>query len=238
MTLYIKNSKFKGYFYSGYEMRFLNSMNREVIHKMKETEIRRGDIFSYDFGTRIGSIQSGVRPVLVIQADNFNANAPTVIVASITSVIKKRYLPSHIILGEDFGLTKPSMVLLEQIQTVNKNDLTEYIGFVDDERLWRQINAALKKTFGLWLYNTDRIGDIRCLCPKCLNDYFRNPNYVARRLDPFQKSKGTCDKCNDRGWDYIICATRKNRLKRTRAMALKPKPDIRRSTRSMSFGRS
>ena len=91
---------------------------------MKETEIRRGDIFSYDFGTRIGSIQSGVRPVLVIQADNFNANAPTVIVASITSVIKKRYLPSHIILGEDFGLTKPSMVLLEQIQTVNKDDLT------------------------------------------------------------------------------------------------------------------
>lgn len=158
----------------------------------------------YDFGTRIGSIQSGVRPVLVIQADNFNANAPTVIVASITSVIKKRYLPSHIILGEDFGLTKPSMVLLEQIQTVNKDDLTEYIGFVDDERLWRQINAALKKTFGLWLYNTDRIGDIRCLCPKCLNDYFRNPNYVVRRLDPFAKSKGTCDKCNDRGWDYIV----------------------------------
>ena len=152
---------------------------------MKKTEIRRGDIFSYDFGTRIGSIQSGVRPVLVIQADNFNANAPTVIVASITSVIKKRYLPSHIILGEDFGLTKPSMVLL-------------------DERLWRQINAALKKTFGLWLYNTNRIGDIRCLCPKCLNDYFRNPNYVVRRLDPFAKSKGTCDKCNDRGWDYIV----------------------------------
>ena len=99
---------------------------------MKKTEIRRGDIFSYDFGTRIGSIQSGVRPVLVIQADNFNANAPTVIVASITSVIKKRYLPSHIIIGEDFGLTKPSMVLLEQIQTVNKDDLTEYIGFVND----------------------------------------------------------------------------------------------------------
>ena len=171
---------------------------------MKKTEIRRGDIFSYDFGTRIGSIQSGVRPVLVIQADNFNANAPTVIVASITSVIKKRYLPSHIILGEDFGLTKPSMVLLEQIQTVNKDDLTEYIGFVDDERLWRQINSALKKTFGLWLYNTNRIGDIRCLCPKCLNDYFRNPNYVVRRLDPFAKSKGTCDKCNDRGWDYIV----------------------------------
>ena len=54
---------------------------------MKKTEIRRGDIFSYDFGTRICSIQSGVRPVLVIQADNFNANALTVIVASITSCL-------------------------------------------------------------------------------------------------------------------------------------------------------
>ena len=46
-----------------------------------------------------------------------------------------------------------------------------YIGSVNDERLWKQINAALKKTFGLWIYNTDRNGDVRCLCPKCLSDY-------------------------------------------------------------------
>ena len=59
--------------------------------------IRRGEIYSYDFGITKGSIQSGRRPVLVIQADNFNEKAPTVIVASITTVIKKRYLPSHII---------------------------------------------------------------------------------------------------------------------------------------------
>ncbi len=69
---------------------------------------------------REGSVQSGERPVMVIQADNFNANAPTIIVAAVTAVMKKKYLPSHIILGEDFGLKKPSMVLLEQIQTVNK----------------------------------------------------------------------------------------------------------------------
>jgi len=56
-----------------------------------------------------------------------------VIVASITAVIKKRYLPSHIILGEEYGLTKPSMVLLEQIQTVNKSGLVDYMGFIDDE---------------------------------------------------------------------------------------------------------
>ena len=115
--------------------------------------VRRGEIYSYDFGTTEGSIQSGRRPVLVIQADNFNEKAPTVIVASITTVIKKRYLPSHIILDDRFGLEKPSMVLLEQIQTVNKSSLTDYIGFVEDERIWKQINAAIKQTFGLWFYS-------------------------------------------------------------------------------------
>ena len=89
---------------------------------MQRKEIQRGDLFYYDFGKREGSVQSGERPVMVIQADNFNANAPTIIVAAVTAVMKKKYLPSHIILGEDFGLKKPSMVLLEQIQTVNKDE--------------------------------------------------------------------------------------------------------------------
>ena len=83
-------------------------------------KISRGDLFYYDFGEREGSIQSGVRPVLVVQANEFNTNAPTIIVASLTTVLKKRYLPSHIILGKEFGLKKPSMVLLEQI-TDNHN---------------------------------------------------------------------------------------------------------------------
>ena len=71
---------------------------------MKERMISRGDLFYYDFGERVGSVQSGERPVLVVQADDYNKNAPTVIVAAVTSVIKKRYLPSHIILGDKFGL--------------------------------------------------------------------------------------------------------------------------------------
>ena len=149
---------------------------------MQRKEIQRGDLFYYDFGKREGSVQSGERPVMVIQADNFNANAPTIIVAAVTAVMKKKYLPSHIILGEDFGLKKPSMVLLEQIQTVNKDELTDYIGSVNDERN----------------------GDVRCLCPKCLSDYIHDPNYVVRRLDPFAKSKDHCDKCNNSGWDYIV----------------------------------
>ena len=121
--------------------------------------------------------------MLVVQADDYNQNAPTIIVAAVTSVIKKRYLPSHIILGEEFGLKKPSMVLLEQIRTVNREDLREYIGTVDDDKLFRQINATLKKTFGLWVYK---------------------PDYIVRRLDPFAKRKDRCDKCDGDGWDYVV----------------------------------
>lgn len=150
---------------------------------MKEKMICRGDLFYYDFGDNSGSVQSGERPVLVVKADDYNQNAPTIIVAAVTSVIKKRYLPSHIILGEEFGLKKPSMVLLEQIRTVNKEDLREYIGTVDDDKLFRQINATLKKTFGLWVYK---------------------PDYIVRRLDPFAKRKDRCDKCDGDGWDYVV----------------------------------
>ena len=112
---------------------------------MKEKTICRGDLFYYDFGTRTGSVQSGTRPVLVIQADDYNRNAPTIIVAAVTGVIKKRYLPSHILLGQEFGLKKPSMVLLEQLQTVNKDELRDYIGTIEDEELLRRINITLNK---------------------------------------------------------------------------------------------
>lgn len=112
---------------------------------MKEKTICRGDLFYYDFGTRTGSVQSGTRPVLVIQADDYNRNAPTIIVAAVTGVIKKRYLPSHILLGQEFGLKKPSMVLLEQLQTVNKDELRDYIGTIEDEQLLRRINITLTK---------------------------------------------------------------------------------------------
>ena len=99
---------------------------------------------------------------------------------------------------------QPSMVLLEQIRTVNREDLREYIGTVDDDKLFRQINATLKKTFGLWVYKPEGKENIRCLCPKCLNDYIHNPDYIVRRLDPFAKRKDRCDKCDGDGWDYVV----------------------------------
>ena len=166
--------------------------------------IKRGEIYYYDFGFTEGSIQSGRRPVLILQADDFNEKAPTIIAAAITTVIKKRYLPSHVVLGENFGLQKPSMVLLEQISTVNKDKLEDYIGYIDDESCWIKINVALKKTFGLWLFKRDRTGDIRCLCPRCLRDYMSDPNMVVRRLDPLSSTKDKCDKCQNTGYDYVV----------------------------------
>lgn len=169
---------------------------------MKKNKILRGDLFYYDFGEKEGSIQSGIRPVLVVQADEFNANAPTIIVASITTVLKKRYLPSHVILGQEFGLKKHSMVLLEQIQTINKKDLVEYIGTIDDDRLMKRINTTLKKTFGFWFYKEIDKDTIHCLCPKCLKEYMSTNNYVIRRLDPFAKK--SLNAINVAGWGGSI----------------------------------
>lgn len=167
-------------------------------------KIRRGDLFSYDFGDNKGSIQSGKRPVLVIQADDFNVKAPTVIVAAVTSVIKKQYLPSHVILPLECGLNQQSMVLLEQLRAVNRDELKQKIGFCDDADSWRQINNGIKKAFGLWFYKRERTGDIRCLCPKCLQDYTSNPSYIVKRLDPFSGKKEHCDKCDGLGYEYLV----------------------------------
>ncbi len=127
-----------------------------------ESMIKRGDIYYYNFGEAKGNAQCGRRPVLCLQADDFNLKSPTIIVAAITTVIKKQYLPSHIMLPMNADLRQPSMLLLEQIRAINKSDLEDYVGFLDDEQTWRYINKALKKIFGLWISKPERTGDIGC----------------------------------------------------------------------------
>lgn len=97
-----------------------------------------------------------------------------------------------------------SMVMLEQLKTVNQSDLTEYIGLIDNEQLLRKINNGLKSAFGLWTKNPRRKGEIRCLCSRCLEDYKSNPDYIVRRFDPFAKEKEKCDKCHRMGFEYIV----------------------------------
>ena len=168
-------------------------------------KVRRGEIYLYNFGINEGSIQNGVRPVLIIQCDEANDKSTTTIVAAISSTIKKRYLPSHIILGDNFGLNEPSMVMLEQIQTVNQSNLIKRIGVVGSDYMLRKINIGLKNAVGLWMLPpTARKNDIRCLCVQCLEHYKSCPEFVVRRLDPFEKAKHKCDKCDNSGYDYII----------------------------------
>jgi mRNA interferase MazF len=97
----------------------------------------------------VGSEQGGVRPVLIIQNDTGNKHSPTVIAAAITSQMNKAKLPTHIeLIGADCGLTKDSVVLLEQIRTLDKRRLREKMGHLDDHRM-TQVDWAIAVSFGL-----------------------------------------------------------------------------------------
>lgn len=111
--------------------------------------VRRGEIYYADLSPVIGSEQGGVRPVLIVQNDVGNKFSPTVIAAAITSQRDKTRLPTHIsINSEDCGLSRDSVVLLEQIRTIDKKRLKERMGKID-ERAMQQINRALSVSFGL-----------------------------------------------------------------------------------------
>ena len=114
-----------------------------------DTNVKRGDIFYADLSPVVGSEQGGTRPVLIVQNDTGNKHSPTVIAAAITSQTGKAKLPTHISLtGRDVGLSKDSIVLLEQIRTIDKRRLREHMGHVDD-RLMNQIDSAIAVSFGL-----------------------------------------------------------------------------------------
>ncbi len=111
--------------------------------------VRRGDIFYADLSPVIGSEQGGVRPVLIIQNDVGNRYSPTVICAAITSQINKAKLPTHIeIDSQQYTLVKDSVVLLEQVRTIDKKRLREKICHLDDGLMFR-VNRALMTSFGL-----------------------------------------------------------------------------------------
>ena len=111
--------------------------------------IKRGDIFYADLSPVVGSEQGGIRPVLIVQNNVGNKFSPTVIAAAITSQINKARLPTHIELSaQSFGLTKDSVILLEQIRTIDKRRLKEKMGHLDDESM-SEINNAIAVSFGL-----------------------------------------------------------------------------------------
>ncbi|MDO5717022.1 MAG: type II toxin-antitoxin system PemK/MazF family toxin [Tissierellia bacterium] len=114
-----------------------------------DRSIVRGDLFYADLSPVIGSEQGGVRPVVIIQNDIGNKYSPTTIVAAITSVRNKSSLPTHVqVEGQTCGLPKESVILMEQIRTIDKKRLKEKIGRLDDSVI-HKINKALKISISL-----------------------------------------------------------------------------------------
>ena len=106
--------------------------------------VKRGDIFYADLSPVIGSEQGGIRPVIIIQNDIGNKYSPTVIVSAITSQINKAKLPTHVeISSVEYGLNRDSVVLLEQIRTLDKKRLKEKIGHMTDVDMKKVDNALL-----------------------------------------------------------------------------------------------
>lgn len=120
------------------------------IEKRKEkVRILRGDLYYADLTPVIGCEQGGVRPVLIIQNDTGNRHSPTVIVAAVTSRLGKHALPTHVLLASnDYGLKDHSVVLLEQIRTIDRSRLREYIGHLD-RMIMKSVDIAVSISLGL-----------------------------------------------------------------------------------------
>lgn len=118
--------------------------------------VKRGDIYYADLSPVVGSEQGGLRPVLIVQNDVGNKFSPTVIAAAITSQKYKTNLPTHIqVQADDCGLARDSIVLLEQVRTLDKKRLKEKMGTLDPTDMTR-VNQALSVSFGLGAQNAAR----------------------------------------------------------------------------------
>jgi len=114
-------------------------------------EVHRGEVFYADLSPVVGSEQGGVRPVLIVQNEIGNRHSPTVIAAAITSRLDKARLPTHInIRAADTGLAKDSVVLLEQIKTIDKRRVKKYLGRMTRQQM-DEIGEAIESALGLYV---------------------------------------------------------------------------------------
>lgn len=163
----------------------------------------RGDMYYADLGKGIGSEQEGRRPVVIIQNNIGNRYSPTVIVAAITAkagIIAK--LPTHYYIGAEDGLERPSVVLLEQLRTIDKRRLQNYIGRLNERHI-DGLNHALAISIDI----INKINDalIMSLCPVCEQHFRNTDSYHVYHLDPTQTEKDTCTYCSERrGYDCVI----------------------------------
>lgn len=163
----------------------------------------RGEIYFADLEQGIGSEQEGYRPVVIIQNDVGNRHSPTVIVAAVTSRKEaKEKLPTHFYAGEESGLDRPSVVMLEQLRTLDKQRLDKYVGRLDQKKL-NELDNALAISLDLKHHIPDAL--IMSLCSVCADNFRNTGAYFLRRVDPGQIQKEKCTYCDQRrGFDYIV----------------------------------
>jgi len=163
----------------------------------------RGDMYYADLGKGIGSEQEGYRPIVIIQNNVGNKHSPTVIIASITSKRDaKAKLPTHYLIEAEDGLELPSIVLLEQLRTIDKRRLSSFIGHLSEKHI-QGINHALAVSVGLVESIPNKL--ILCLCRTCAENFYGSGAFVLRRVNSEQTEKDTCTYCNSRkGFDYEI----------------------------------
>jgi mRNA interferase MazF len=170
----------------------------------KNSDVQRGDIFYADLNPVVGSEQGGVRPVLVIQNDVGNKYSPTVIAAAITSQPKKHSMPTHVDVAQQYGFSEDSMVMLEQIRTIDKSRLDIFVGRLD-KNVMKKIDEALEISVGLSKQPNWNNAILLCLCPTCAGEFYNTPNYYIKRADINQTTKSTCTRCNVRqGYDFLV----------------------------------
>lgn len=163
----------------------------------------RGEMYYADLGKGIGSEQEGYRPVVIIQNDIGNNHSPTVIVASISSRIAgKSKLPTHYYINAEDGLREPSVVLLEQIRTIDKHRLGQRIGKLSEKHI-QGINHALAISIGLIEPSQPKL--TFCLCSTCANNFYGTGAFILKRIAPDAVEKDTCTYCGQRrGYDYTV----------------------------------
>lgn len=189
---------------------FYTPVSRDLLVKCMKNTYLRGELYYADLGTGIGSEQNGYRPVVIIQNDVGNRHSPTTIVAAISTQIKtKANLPTHYHLKPGSGLVQPSMVMLEQIRTVDKTRLVQYIGKLSDGEL-KGLNHALAISIGLIPTTPGKL--TLCLCSTCAENFYGSGAYYLRRVNPIEVEKELCTYCNQRvGFDYEITPRHKGR---------------------------
>lgn len=186
-------------------------------------EVLRGQMYYANLDPVIGSEQGGTRPVLVIQNNVGNSFSPTIIIAPITTRVKKLRQPTHIGIPPYFGLPQSSMAMLEQIRTIDKSRLGDYVGCLDDD-VMDYIDEALGISIGLndtaSCERTQEQPDhepqaeipdemVLTLCGTCLKQFIYSPEHIVRRINRVQ-CKELCMYCHVRdGYDYRITHKKK-----------------------------